>query len=437
MGTKQRSANLIIRAAVSKASWRIFPLLGLAYLIAYMDRFNVSFAATQMNHELGFSATVYGLGAGLFFVGYSMFEIPSNLLLLRFGARRWIARIMITWGLLAAGMMFVRTPWQFYVIRFLIGFAEAGFFPGAIYYLSQWFPSQFRGRAISRFYLFNPLGTAVMGVFSGWLLSLGGVGQLRGWQWLFLLEGLPAVVIGFLVLRLLPDSPANSTWLTEDEGTELMQALEHDANQKGPPSSHNLLGTLRNPLVQLLAAMFFLTVATNATFNLTAPLILIAGTGRTVQYIGVLVSLGGLIGAAAIVFTGWFTDRRGDRFFALRTALIVEAFALLVIGFSPKPELIVAAYLAFAASWTVVALVQAAIWVDVLKERQLAIGAAVINTIAQMGAFVGSYAFGAAKDWSGSYTAGLFALPGMLLIIVVLTFILHRQINRQGVVGPV
>ena len=437
MGKNQRSATLIFRTAVAKASWRIFPLLGIAYLIASMDRLNVSFAATRMNHDLGFSATVYGLGAGMFFLSYALFEIPSNLLLLRFGARRWIARIMITWGLFAAGMMFVRTPLQFYVMRFLIGFAEAGFFPGALYYLSQWFPSEFRARAISRFYLFGPLSVAVMGLLSGWLLSLDGTRRLHGWQWLFLVEGLPAVVVGLLVLRFLPDAPASAPWLSAAERDELMQALERDTRRMGVPSAHNILIILRNPLVRMLSGMYLLSVATNTTFNLTAPLILIAATGRSVLYVGGLVSLGGLLGAAAMLLTGWFADRRGERFMILRTALVVEAIALLTIAFSPPPGLIVVSYLAFAASWTVVALMQATIWVDVLKNRQLAIGAAAINSFAQMGAFFGSYAFGVAKDASGSYSAGLLTLPAMLLVVVGLTFILQRQINGQVALRPV
>ena len=194
MNDVQLRDRSVASSAMPKVYWRILPLICLAYLCAYMDRVNVSFASVQMNVDLQFSATIYGLGGGLFFLGYALFEVPSNLLLVRFGARQWLARIMVTWGLLAAGMMFVETPMQFYVMRFLLGVAEAGFFPGVIYYFAVWFPTAFRGRAVSRFYVASPLASIVMGGISGWLLDLNGVGGLRGWQWLFLVQGLPSVV---------------------------------------------------------------------------------------------------------------------------------------------------------------------------------------------------------------------------------------------------
>ncbi len=183
------------RRALRKASLHLLPLLALAYGVAYIDRANVSFAALQMNQALHFSASIYGLGAGLFFIGYAIFEVPSNLLLVRFGARRWLARIMFTWGLLAMAMLLVRTPLQFYVMRFVLGVAEAGFFPGVIFYLTQWFPAEERARSISRFYVAFPLSSAVMGAVAGALLNLQGRLGLAGWQWLFLLEGLPAVLL--------------------------------------------------------------------------------------------------------------------------------------------------------------------------------------------------------------------------------------------------
>ena len=210
MSAGTTTAPAIGKSAMNKALWRIIPLILTAYLFAYVDRVNVGFAAATMNADLGFSATVYGLGAGLFFLGYALFEIPSNLMLVRFGARRWIARIMITWGLLSAAMMFVQTAEQFYILRFLLGVAEAGFYPGVSYYFSGWFPPCHRSRAVSRFYIAGPLGSVVMGAMSGWLLSLDGNAGLHGWQWLFLIQGLPTVLVGLAVLRYLPDSPATA-----------------------------------------------------------------------------------------------------------------------------------------------------------------------------------------------------------------------------------
>src|SRR5580693_3235588 len=213
------------RSAQRKAAVHLLPLLAVGYGLAYMDRINISFASLQMNRDLHFSASVYGFGAGLFFIGYALCEVPSNLLLLRFGARRWIARIMFTWGLLAAAMLFVRTPLEFNVLRFLLGMAEAGFYPGVIFYLTLWFPARMRARAVSRFYVSLPLSSVVMGSLAGWLLGLGGKLGLAGWQWLFLLEGLPAAAFSIVILKMLPDSPAHARWLTPEEKTWLQDQL--------------------------------------------------------------------------------------------------------------------------------------------------------------------------------------------------------------------
>ena len=225
----QQNTTELTRRAVSKAGWRILPLLGFGYLLAYMDRVNVSFASTQMNVDLGFSKTIYGFGAGLFYLAYSLVEIPSNALLVRFGARTWLARIMIMWGLIAAATLLVRTPWQFYSMRFLLGLCEAGFFPGVVYYLSTWFPTRQRGRAVGLFYLANPLAVMVMGAVSVPLLGLDGNLGLRGWQWLFLIEGLPAALIGVGVLIWLRDSPDKAQWLTDEERTALKAAVDDES----------------------------------------------------------------------------------------------------------------------------------------------------------------------------------------------------------------
>jgi ACS family tartrate transporter-like MFS transporter len=213
------------RSALRKASWRLVPLIAFGYCAAFIDRVNISFAAPSMNRDLHFTASMYGLGAGLFFVSYAVCEIPSNVLLVRFGARRWLARIMLTWGLLAMSTMFVRTPGQFYGVRFLLGMAEAGFFPGVIFYLTEWFPPEYRARIISRFYVALPLASTVMGSLAGGLLSLNGRLGLAGWQWLFLVEGLPPLVLSFFFWRTLPDKPADAPWLEAAERTWLEARL--------------------------------------------------------------------------------------------------------------------------------------------------------------------------------------------------------------------
>ena len=220
------------RSAQRKAAVHLLPLLAIGYGLAYMDRINISFASLQMNRDLHFSASVYGFGAGLFFIGYALCEVPSNLLLLRFGARRWLARIMFTWGLLAAATMFVRTPLEFNVLRFLLGMAEAGFYPGVIFYLTLWFPARMRARAVSRFYISLPLSSVVMGSVAGWLLGLGGKLGLAGWQWLFLVEGLPTAIFSLVILKMLPDGPAKATWLTAEEKAWLEGQLKADGRRR-------------------------------------------------------------------------------------------------------------------------------------------------------------------------------------------------------------
>ena len=240
-------------AALKKTSWRLLPLLFLGYGIAYIDRLNISFAALQMNEDLHFSATVYGLGGGLFFLSYALCEVPSNLLLIRFGARRWIARIMLTWGVIAIGMMFIRTPTQFYVMRFLLGMAEAGFFPGVLFYLTQWFPAAHRGRAISRFYFAFPISVAVSGALAGPLLALNGHLGLAGWQWLFLVEGIPAVVLGAVVLAWLPNHPSQAAWLNPQERQWIQNAVSAEAAALDTARHDGVLRALLNRGFWLLA----------------------------------------------------------------------------------------------------------------------------------------------------------------------------------------
>ena len=223
------------RATMRRVTWRLLPFLLLLYIISWLDRVNVGFAKLQMNSDLGLSDTAYGLGAGIFFLSYAACEIPSNLLLVRFGARRWIARIMISWGLIAAGMMFVRGEWSFYVMRLLLGVAEAGFLPGIVYYLGNWFPRAQRARAVSWFMIGIPLSVVFGGPLSGWLLGFDGHMGLHGWQWMFLIEGLPAVFLGIVVLFYLTDSPGEARWLTAEQrawlGTRI--ASEHHAPALG------------------------------------------------------------------------------------------------------------------------------------------------------------------------------------------------------------
>ena len=431
MGNGELTESAISRSAMTKVFWRILPLIALAYLFAYMDRVNVSFAAAQMNDDLKFSATIYGLGGGLFFLGYALFEIPSNLMLVRFGARQWIARIMITWGLLSAGMMFVQTPMQFYVLRFLLGVAEAGFYPGVIYYFSSWFPPCHRGRAVSRFFVASPLSSVVMGGISGWLLGLDGRADLQGWQWLFLVQGLPAVLVGLLVLRFLPDAPGTVHWLTASEKAWIEDELAREQARIGAPARHNVLAAFANPRVLLLGAIGFLLIGAITTFILSAPMILAGATGLAPKPVGYVVSLGGLAGAVIMLLAGNYADRHGDRFLNSFWLTVVLAGSFLVLTLPAVPIIAIVAYLAFAASCFAIPMLTSSGWAEVLHVRELAVGAAAINTMSQIGAFVTPYAWGVAKDATGGFQAGLLGLLAMTLMQGALILLLRRQVRGK------
>lgn len=392
---------------MTKAMWRIVPLILLAYLIAYVDRVNVSFAALQMNDDLKFSASIYGLGAGLFFLAYAMFEVPSTLMLRRYSAPQWIARIMVIWGCLAAGMMFVRTPMEFYVMRFLLGAAEAGFFPSVIYYFSGWFPMSWRGRAVSRIYIGSSLASVAMGSMSAGLLELDGRGGLQGWQWLFLVQGLPAALLGLMLLWILPRSPLSARWLTDQEKTWIQCELERDAALIGAPVEHSVLAILRNPMVALLGTIGLLLYGSGIGLSLFAPTVLSARAGLDTQAIGHLVSSGGMLGVVGVLFVGWLSDRNGDRFRDACVCAICYMAGILLIAVAPTPMLVVIGYLLFAATWFSSGVVVASSLADVLHPRQLAVGAAAINTLWQISAFASPYGFGLARDISGGFLVGL------------------------------
>jgi MFS transporter, ACS family, tartrate transporter len=417
------------RALVTKLSWRLLPLIGIGYCLAYVDRVNISFAALQMNVDLGFSATIYGTGAGLFFLSYAAFEVPSNLLMVRIGARRWLARIMVTWGLLAAGMMFVRTPIQFYVMRFLLGLAEAGFFPGVIYYLSLWFPGAYRARAISRFYIAAPLASVFMGGLAGSLLGMKGVLGLSGWQWLFLIEGLPAVAMGVVFLFLLPDRPETADWLSDREKVALGEALATDDAAFPQTGRPTLVRAIVNGPVLALGAVNFLILGLFYAYNFSAPLVIRAATHWSAGQIGALVAGGGVIGAVCMLISGWSSDRLGERLVHLAAPLFGVAAALTVMAFVPDPMVLVASYLAFFGFFFAV---QGVFWAAsdrLLPASYTPVAIAAINTIGMIGSFVAPILWGRAKDLSGGYDVGLKILPVGFVLAALIVLLLRRAVR--------
>lgn len=413
-----------------KVRRRLIPFLFLLYIVAYLDRINVSFAALQMNEDLGFSAAVYGFGAGIFFLSYVLFEVPSNLMLHRIGVRVWIARIMITWGIASSAMMFVQGTASFYTLRFVLGAAEAGFFPGIILYLTRWFPAAERARAIALFMTATALAGVIGGPVSGLLLSMEGFGGLRGWQWLFLLEGLPAVVLGFAVLAWLPDSPKEAMWLEPAERDWLTAKLEEeDAGKAG--SAHATFGTaLRSAKLWALAWLYFSIIITFYGISFWLPQILQTLSGRSDLQVAFLSALPYIVAALGMVVIARRSDRTGRR-----AELVALCAGVGIIGFAMAAT--VTHPVASLAALSVAAL---GIWGTLgpfwamppafLRGAAAAGGIAVINSVGNIGGFAGPYMVGAAREATGNFSAGLWVMAGCLAAGAVIALLLARQADR-------
>jgi MFS transporter, ACS family, tartrate transporter len=419
------------RAAMRKATWRLIPLIALGYGTAYMDRVNISFASVQMNRDLHFSASIYGLGAGLFFLSYAACEVPSNLLLCRFGARRWLSRIMITWGVLAIAMMFVKTPLQFYVLRFLLGMAEAGFFPGVVFYLMQWFPPEMRARAISRFYVSLPLSSAVMGALAGALLNLQGRLGLAGWQWLFLVEGLPAILLSVAFLLWLPDGPADAAWLTGDERAWVLEQIRVDACSGG--HTHDVWRALRDPRVLQVGLIFLFMLGCNYAYTFSAPAILIKLTGWNVARVGFLISAISLLSALAMIWNAQHSDRNRERYWHVAVPFLIIAAGFFAGGLCKVPSLGVVALAATTLAYMALLGPVVAIPPLFLKGKSLAAGIAAMNTLGMLGGFIGPYWMGIARDMTGDYQRGLLTLTVPSLAAAGIVLWMRRVALRQRV----
>jgi len=424
-------------SAQRKASWRLIPIIGIGYMLAYMDRINISFASLQMNRDLHFSASVYGFGAGLFFIGYALCEVPSNLLLLRFGARRWLARIMVTWGLLAAAMMFVKTPLEFNVLRLLLGVAEAGFFPGVLYCLMLWFPEKMRARAISRFYIALPLSSVAMGSLAGWLLGLGGKLGLAGWQWLFLVEGLPAAAFSVVMLKMLPESPAQAAWLTTDEKAWLESQLKADGAKAHLKHDTGLARVLFSSKVWMIGFFCFCQLTTIYAYSFSAPAILQATTGWNVTNVGFLIACFGVAGAAGMLLNGAHSDRSGERAMHCIIPCLVMGAGYVVASYSTAPWLVVSSLGICFVSFMSMQGPVLSVPTQFLAGRAAAAGIAALNTITMFAGFVGPYWMGVMKDYTGSYQAGLRGLVIPSLLAAGTMYVLTRSLARRPVVVPV
>jgi ACS family tartrate transporter-like MFS transporter len=414
------------RATLTKVGWRLLPFLLLLYVVAWLDRVNIGFAALQMNADMQFSDTVFGFGAGIFFIGYALFEVPSNLILARIGARLWIARIMITWGILSVAMMFMAGPISFYVLRFLLGVAEAGFLPGIIYYLGNWYPAKDRARAVSWFMLAIPLSTVVGGPLAGLILELDGWHGLQGWQWLFLLEGLPAVVLGFVVLVYLTDSPQEATWLHSDERRWLAERIASEHRAAHTRHGVGLRAALVHPTVWLLGLILFACQTGSYGLTLWIPQIVRGLSGLsdfTVSSISALPYVAAAIGMVAI---GASSDRSGERFLHIAIPSAIGGVGFIASAYltSPVPAMIALTIAAVGDLGT-----RGPFWslpTRFLTGSAAAAGIALINTMASLGGFVGPSAVGLVRDMTGSFAGGLVFLAVLLLLAAGAALALRR-----------
>jgi D-galactonate transporter len=419
------AADVDVEAVYAKIARRIMPFLILLFVVAWLDRVNVGFAKLQMSADLGFSEAVFGFGAGIFFAGYFLFEVPSNLLLTRIGARKTIARITLLWGLTSVAMMFVKTATAFYVLRFLLGAFEAGLYPGVLLYLTYWFPARHRARMTGVFMTAIPIAGILGGPISGWIMSAmrGGAAHLANWQWLFLLEGLPSVIMGLVTLGVVVDSPREARWLNEREKALVTEDLERDHRAAGA-RTHGFGEALRSSRVWLLALVYFCVVSANPTLGFWSPTI-IQGLGvKSSTTIGLLSAIPYLVAVGGIMWVGRHSDRTLERRYHAALSCLTAAIGLSLIGvFAHTPTL---AFAALVLSQTAVLSAFAPFWqmpTMLLAGTAAAGGIALINSFGNLSGWLGPFMVGWLKDLTGTTSAGLYVVAGLEVLAAVLIIV--------------
>jgi MFS family permease len=441
-GAIQSAAAIDGRALYRRITWRLVPYMFLLYIVAYLDRVNVGFAAMDMKRQLHFSDTVYGAGAGIFFLGYALCDLPSSLLRRRFGTRAWIARIMISWGIVCTCTVFVSSPQSFYWLRFLLGVAEAGFVPGMLLYLTFWFPSQERARAVAKFMTATSLAGVVGAPLSSALLRMDGMGGLRGWQWLFLLEGLPTVLIGISVLFILKDGPDQVAWLSPAERTWLRVELARDQARYGAAEHHDLGDAFRLPMLWILAGVYIVIQIGVYTVNLWMPLILSSlstnGGGSPADshaaaldasVIARYSTVPYLVAAILTVAVGWSSDRWNERRWHLAGCM-----ALAAVGFAGAAWAgsVFAALCAFSVAAGGLWSTMGPFWALMTRQMRGAAaagGVAIITTVGGFGGFLGPALTGRLHDLTHSFAGGLYGMAGLALCASSLALAAKGQTN--------
>jgi MFS family permease len=422
------------RETIHRVAWRLMPLLMLGYFCAYLDRVNVGFAGLTMIKALGFSGAIFGFGAGVFFVGYFLAELPSNLILAKVGARRWIARILLTWGIISALTAFVWNDWSFYTIRFLLGIAEAGFYPGIVLYLTWWFPSYYRSRMMAFFQSASVISLIIGPPVSAWLLTFDGMLGLQGWQWLFLIEALPPIIMCFVIWIFLTDRPIDAQWLRPEQRTWLQGRLDSEQTQREAVHSYALKEALLNPRVWLLTLVYFGQNVSNYGLLIFLPQI-VKSFGISTQMTGYVSALPFVFAAFAMIYWGFHSDRTGNRIMHVASACLLCAAGLaacIFIGTAHPVWMTVALILGIMGQQSIAP----TFWplpTAMLSGIAAAGGIALINSVGNLGGFLGPYMFGAIKDATGgSDLVALLAIAAAPVIsAVVLVSLGHdRRLER-------
>jgi len=416
----------IEKRTMAKVMRRLVPFLILCYFAAYLHRVNVGFAALTMVSDLHLSKTAFGFGAGVFFLAYFIFEVPSNLALDRFGASRWIARIMVTWGLCSGAMAFIQGERSFYLVRILLGAAEAGFFPGIIYYLAIWFPATYRARVISYFMAAIPLSSVIGAPVSGLILYLDGFLGIKGWQWLFIVEAIPSIILGVLCWFYLTDRPAGADWLAPEERQWLVTRLEAERRVREAHRAYDVLEALVNPRVIAISLIYFGAVAVNYGLSFWLPQI-VKAFGLSNAATGFVTAIPFVVGTIAMIYWGRSSDRRLERKGHMAIALAAAALGMIGTGLFADPVLkmisvCVAGFGLFGSLpllWTFPT--------AFLSGTAAAGGIAVINSIGNLSGFFGPYVIGYLHDVTGGFAAGLYAIAACALIALIIVLLLPHE----------
>lgn len=410
-----------------KLAWRLLPPLYIIYVLAYLDRLCVSFAQLQMKDALQFSDTVYGFGAGIFFIGYMLFEIPSNLILEKVGARLWLTRIMVTWGLICCAMVLIETPQQFYILRFLLGVAEAGSFPGIILYFSYWFPAPVRAKYGALLITATAASGVIGAPLAGLLLGMDGHWGLQGWQWLFLAEGAPSVLFGCGLYFWLIDRPAKARWLSQEEKNWLEQKLAADPRSATHAHAADLWQALKHPQVWLLGCIYFAVVVNYYSISLWLPQLLKTWSGLDNAHTALLTGLPYLVAVIAMVVVGAHSDKTGERRWHIAACAWIGAATFALCPYLAPPWSIVAITIAAAAIWSILGPFWTLPHALLSDGPAKASGLALINSIGNLGGFTGPYLIAWLKTLTGDFKLALPLLAAFMALGIILVFVTARE----------